>query len=261
MPESPNLPEQLHQRPGTAVGAPVEAPYRIDNEERLTSNDILLPRMKLVQKMSRVLDDELAEYGAVYVYMGNDDMEPSVIAAAPAKGELGPAVRFYTMGDPRKGWSWTRPDNSLGRGQSYPNLGWVINQDPRKVNRTYGYLLALPDYPMLPVGFLMYGSWGGDGAKFINSQRVLARKRGDDPDLIPFKLQTYKTSNKQGKSEQPFVKAIIGLDKVAAKDRQKGVDLVESLRDLVGQSNVTITDEDTAPADATASAVEVPAVD
>lgn len=260
MPDS-NLPEQLHARPGTAVGAPVSIPYPVDNDEGLTANDILLPRMKIVQKMSRVLDDELAEYGAVYVFMGKDDMEPSVIAKPAAKGELGPEVRFYALGDPRKGWSWTRPDKSLGRGPSYPNLSWVIGSDPRKVNRTYAYLLAVPAYPSLPVGFLMYGSWGGDGAKFINSQRILARKRGIDPDTVPLKLQTFKTSNPNQGSEQPYVKAIIGLAKVSAKDKAADADLVSGFQDLVTSSNVTLTDEDAAPSVDATVAEDVPSVD
>lgn len=256
MADTTNLPEQLHARPGTEVGTTVQAPYRIDNDAELNANDILLPRIKLVQKMSRVSELEGVDYGAVYVYLGRDDMEPTILAGAPAKGDLGEPVRFYVLDDPRKGWSWTRPDNTLGRGAEYPPLGWVINQDPRKVNRTYSYLLTIPEYPSLPVGFLMYGAWGGDGARFINTQRVLARRAGEDPNLIAYRLQAMKTAKPVQGSEQPFVKAIVGFDKVDAKDKAADIELVQSHSAIVGSSNVTVSEEDIVPqADAEATAV------
>lgn len=261
----PDLPEQLHSRPGTAVatrsaGVP-GVPYPVDNDAGLTANDILIPRMKIVQKMSRVFDDELADYGAVYVITSADDMEPTILAPAPAKGDLGKPVRFYALAEPVKGWSWTDPDENLQRGAEYPPLSWVINQNPRKVNRTYRYLLSIPDYPQLPVSFLMYGAWGGNSAKFMNGQIVLARDAGREPWEVAFKLQARKTENTRGGAQQPYVQGIVSLAKVTAKDKASDAETIERHRQLVGQANVTLDDDDTAvsqQADAESTATDVP---
>ena len=251
--ETPNLPEQLHKRPGNEVAVQAGVPYAVDNDESLTSLDILIPRMKLVQKMSRVLDDELVEYGAVYALTSQDDMEPVTLAKAPAKGDLGDPVRFYVLGDPVKGWSWTDPDNKLQRGSEYPNLAWVINQNPRKVNRTYRYLLTVPSYPMLPVSFLMYGAWGGQSAKFINTQLVLFRQKGVDPSTIAFKLQARKTSRPSQGSEQPYIQAIVGFDKVTAKDKAADLEIVAAQRELMQSSTVAVDDDREVATDTTAT--------
>lgn len=237
--EAANLPEQMYQR-STAVAVH-------GSDAGLDAGDILIPRLKLAQLISRVVSDELVPYGAIYVTASRDDMEPVIIAKAGAKGEPSEPVRFYVLGDPRKGWSWTQPDGELGRGPDYPDLRLVRDDDPRNVRRTYDYLVTLPTYPILPVRFLMHGAWGGQAAKQLNTQIVLKRQQGVEPHTLAFKLQSRKTSSPQGGQERPFVQAIVGLDKVAAKDKQKDLELVEQHLDLIGAAaNVrTVEDEDT----------------
>lgn len=242
----PDLPEQMHSRPGTAVatqgGAAVEVGYSTNNDEGLTAADILMPRIKIVQKMSRVMDDGLADYGAVYMLTSPDDMEPEILAAPAAKGELGDGVRFYVHGDPLKRWSWTRPDRSLGKGHDFPRLEWVEGGDPRKVNRTYMYYLTIPATPVMPVTFLMYGAWGGNSAKYINTQLVLARQKGIEVQSLAFKLQTRKTE----RNGNPFVQAIVALDKISAKDKKADMEIVERHHELLGAGNIqTLDDNDT----------------
>jgi hypothetical protein len=249
---TPNLPEQLHQQPGTEVA---RRSYGGSDSESLDAGDILIPRMKLAQMISRVVADGVASYGDVYILESRDDMEPTIVAAAPKKGDLGPAVRFYIHGDPRKGWSWTQPDGELGRSPQYPSLTLVKNQDPKLVRRTYDYLVTVPGYDMLPVRFLMHGAWGGQAAKQINTQLLLNRQRGIESHTLAFKLQVKKTSANRGGQEQNYVQAIIGLDKVTAAQKAKDLELVNAHRDLVGSAaNVRELDEDdtttTAPVDA-----------
>lgn len=247
---SDSLPEQVHRRPGSAV-ATVSAP-----STGLDAGDILIPRMKIAQMISRVVADEIVPYGAIYVSASRDDMEPEIVAKAPGKGEVGDPVRFYVLGDPRKGWSWTQPDGELGRGSEYPDLRLVKGNDPRMVRRTYDYLVTLPAYPTLPVRFLMHGAWGGQAAKQLNTQLLLQRQRGVESHTVAFSLRARKTSSPQGGQERPYVQAVIGVDKVAAKDKAADVELVESHLDLVGSaaSVRTVEDEDTTAAPATASA-------
>jgi hypothetical protein len=243
---SENLPAQVHS-PGAAVAT------RAPESEGLDQNDILIPRMKIGQKTSR----DVLEYGGIYVLESRDTEEPVQLAAPPANGGApGEAVRFYVLGDPVKGWSW-RPKVEGGewRGDVYPDLALVEDNDPRKVRRTYDYTLTLPAYPMLFVRFIMHGAWGGQAAKQINTQLLLNRQRGIESHTLAFKLQVKKTSANRGGQEQNYVQAIIGLDKVTAAQKAKDLELVNAHRDLVGSAaNVRELDEDdtttTAPVDA-----------
>lgn len=232
------IPEQMHGR-GTAAVA-----TRAPENEGLDENDILLPRMKIGQKMSR----DVLDYGGIYVLASRDDMDPQQLVAPPEGAELGPVVRFYVHGDPRKGWSW-KPAVEGGewRSKDYPDLRVVKDQDPRNVRRTYDYLITLPDYPALPVMFIMHGQWGGQAAKVINTQLLLARQKGLESHTLAFKLQARKTSSPKGGQERPFVQAVVDLDKVTAKDKATDLELVEGHRVLVGSaSNVrTVDDDDT----------------
>lgn len=253
---STSLPEQVHQRPGTEVA---RRDYGGSDSAALDAGDILIPRMKLAQMISRVVADSVATYGDVYVVASRDDMEPMILAKAPAKGQLGQAVRFYVHGDPRKGWSWTQPDNSLGRGREYPPMSLVKGSDPKNVRRTYDYLITTPDYPMLPVRFLMHGAWGGQSAKAINTQLLLSRQQGVESHTIAFKLQVKKTSSMRDGQEQNYVQAIIGLDKVSAKDKKADLEIVESHRALLGSAaNVRELDEDDTSPTSAASPVDAP---
>jgi hypothetical protein len=243
---SENLPAQVHS-PGAAVAT------RAPESEGLDQNDILIPRMKIGQKTSR----DVLEYGGIYVLESRDTEEPVQLAAPPAAGGApGEAVRFYVLGDPVKGWSW-RPKVEGGewRGDVYPDLALVEDNDPRKVRRTYDYTLTLPAYPMLFVRFIMHGAWGGQAAKQINTQLLLNRQRGVESHTVAFKLQARKTKSPQGGQDRPFIQAVVGLDKVKAADKATDLELVESHLALVGQSaNLrTVDDDDTATA-ATATA-------
>lgn len=250
-----NLPEQAYSRPGTV------ATTNPQHDDGLDAGDILIPRMKLAQKISGVVDNELVEYGAIYVASGSDDMNPQTIAKAAGKGDVGPAVRFYVHGEPRKGWSWVRDDKSLGRGPQYPDLRDVKGQDPRNVRRTYDYLVTLPAYPDMPVRFLMHGQWGGQAAKQINTQLLLNRQRGVETHTVAFKLQARKTSSPQGGQERPFVQAVVGLDKVPAKDKAADAALVESHRALIGASANVSEVPDEAPPARGATATDAPSLD
>ena len=272
---SETLPEQLHQRPSTGTevtrretsSAPI--PYRGDNEAQLTINDILIPRLKFGQHMSKVVDDELVEYGSIRVELSKEDMSPVVLAKAPKKGELGPPVRFYIHAEPTKGWSYTDPAGDLQRVRPlangevpYPSLALVKNQNPANVNRTYLYVLTLPDYPRLPVTFLMYGAWGGQAAMQLNTDLTLLRL--DDKPIWeqPFQVQVQKaTKTLKGGNDVGFSRAIVGQAKVTAAQLHKDLELVERHRKLVGSAATirTLEDEDVQTVDG--EAVEAPPLD
>jgi hypothetical protein len=239
--ETPNLPEQLHSRPGTAVAT---RSYGGSDSPGLDAGDILIPRLKFGQPISTLVAKRIVDFGAIYVVASRDDLDPVILAEGPPKGEdVGQSVRFYIHEHPRKGWSWTNPDKSLGRGTEYPTLSDVENQDPRKVRRTYDYLVTVPGYEMLPIRFLMHGQWGGQAAKQINTQLLLLQQKGIEAHTVAFKVQARLTSSPRDGQDRPFAQALVGLDKVTAKDKKSDVELVNSHRELVGGSNVQELDD------------------
>lgn len=256
MDATPNLPEQMHQRPGTAVATRGQG-----SDEGLNVTDILIPRMKIGQKTSR----DVLDYGGVYVLESRDDPDPTQIAAPPkAMGDMGAALRFYIHGEPNKGWSW-KPATEGGpwRGRDYPDLRLVKDQDPREVRRTYDYLITLPAYDELPVMFIMHGQWGGQAAKQLNKDLLLARLKGIEGHTIAFKLQTKKTSSPKAGQERPFIQVFVGRDDVAAKDRKADLELVEQHHLLAGDlANLrTVEDDDTAVAGTATEVTNAPSLD
>lgn len=252
---SDNLPVPQYN-PSQAVA---ERGYAGSNSPELDSDDILIPRLKVGQKMSKAVDEHGELYGATYVLRSRDDVDPTVVAQAPAKGELGEPVVFYVHGMPRKQWSWTRPDKSLGRGVDYPLLSDVEGGDPRKVRRTYDYLVTLPDFPLLPVRFLMHGAWAGQAAKQINTDLVLANQMGQDTSEIAFQLRVKKTSSSRSGQEQPFAQIVVAAANVTKAQKAKDQELVQRHAALVGSSNVQeLDDSDTSQ---TAASDNAPSID
>lgn len=242
---SDNLPAQMHSPTGTAV-----ATRTAQDTHTLDANDVRLPRMKLAQLSTKLVEAGVATYGQVFVAYGQDDLEPVVLAEAPkAQGELGPEVLFYVL-DVEKGYSYTDPNKRLGRTQdgSYPDLSLVKDGDPRNVRRTYDYTIVLPGaFEDLPVKFIMHGQWGGQAAKSMNTRIALANRKGVAMHEQPFKLQVKKTQNDNG----AFAQAIIAPATVTAKDRKAHAELVGSFLDLV-QGGVSAVEDDVPAAAPTA---------
>lgn len=240
-----NLPEQVH-------GSSTEVAVRANPNsgfDLLDGSMIRLPRMKFAQMISRVVARELVPYGAVYVVTSQDDEEPSILRPAAKLGELTKPLRFYVLGV-RPGWSYTDLQGNLARtnpGRSgiapYPDLTLVKDGDSKKVRRTYDYTLALPDYPELPVMFIMHGKWGGQSAQQINTRIKLLQSQGKDPSQFAFKLSSRKTEDAKG----AFAAAVVGSMAVPAKDVEGDLALVASHLEILGANNVVIPDEDAEP--------------
>jgi hypothetical protein len=229
------LPEQMHAPTSTAVAVSGGVNQGLD------ASDVRLPRLKFAQYMSKVVTRKLVPYSDIYVTQGAEDEEPVIVAEGTGElGKLSKPLRFYVHGEPRKGFSYTDPQNDLAisRDGSYPNLSLVKNQDPSNVRRTYDYLVTVPAYPDLPVMFLMHGKWGGQTAKQLNTRLVLAKSQGIDPSTIAFKLQTKPAEADKG----PYSAAVIGIDKVAAKDKSKDQALVQQHAGLVQQPVQVVPD-------------------
>jgi hypothetical protein len=222
-----NLPEQMHAPTGTAV-----AQRAATSNTELDASDVRLPRLKFAQYLSKVVTAELVPYGAIYITTGPDDQEPITLAKpAGGIGKVGDPVRFYVLGV-RKGFSYTDPqgDLSISQDGSYPSLSLVKNQDPSYVRRTYDYAITVPEFPDLPVQFLMHGKWGGQAAKNLNTKLLLAKSQGIDPATVAFKVQAKKQEADRG----AYAGAVIGVDKVAAKDAAADAELVAQHQALVG---------------------------
>lgn len=240
--------------PTQATGLP-EQRYNPQASE-LTAEDIPKPRVKFAQGLSKVVLENDVPYGSIYSVIGQNDENPTVLRdPAKAKGELGESVRFYVLLGPKKGFSWTNTAGDLdnNRDGSYPDLSQVKNNDPKEVYRTFDYVIAVVDPVLklpLPHYLMLYKRWGGDAAKRINQEILLAEMRGLDSTAVPFSLRAKKDQNDAGSFATAIVEPIENLDAATVK---KDAELVAKLRPFVGQAS--------APAPSSAPAIEAPALD
>jgi hypothetical protein len=249
---SDNLPEQLYV-PGTAVG-PV-APAQSDDPYDIGASSILLPRLRFMQLSSTAVESGAATYGAIAVTFSKDDADPTIVAEATKKGTPTEPVTFHVL-RVDQGWSYTDPNKKLGRsGKRYPDLGLVLNGDPRNVKQTHDFTLTLPAFPLMPVKFIMHGMWGGQAAKVISTRLALAKQAGLDPASVAFQIRADKTENDNG----AFAQALVNTVDLAKKDLEKNLALIAEHRSLLGSGRV-MGDVDDLDAEPQAAPVDAPSL-
>lgn len=221
--------------------------------QELTAEDIPTPRLKFAQGLSAVVTDELVPYGAIYSVIGRDDQSPEIVAKpAAAKGQIGPAVRFYVL-DIKKGYSYADTNGDLDntRDGSYPDLSVVKNNDPREVYRTFDYTIVVPSLDtFLPRKLMLYKKWGGSAAKRINLALLQAQQQNKEFSSVAFSLRAKKDS----KDTHSFATAIVDVADVPAVEAAKDAEVVAKLRAFVGGP------QSSQPAP-TSTPVEAPAID
>lgn len=258
------LPEQLHAPRTASTAVATTAPTGPGvGFDALGAQDVRLPRMKFAQGISGAVTDRLVEFGAIYVAFGKDDPEPVTIAKPGARGEAGPEVQFHVLGA-TPGWSYTDTQGDLGRVRPrqdgevpYPDLSLVKDSDPRNVRRTYDYLLSVPDYPDLPVMFLMHGKWGGESSKTINTRIKMAQVGGKNPSELTFAISAKGTKSDKG----AFMQSQVRLVELKAKDLAAHRELIEFHLALVGSGANVVVAEDEAPRATTGEQPAAPSLD
>lgn len=252
-----NLPVPAYQ-PGAVSGQNQSG--AVVGYDALGSGDIRLPRMRFGQYMSAAVKRKLVEFGSIYVSKSQDDPDAVTLGEA-TQGDDSKPVRFYVLGV-RPGWSYTDPQKKLGRTRPdprtgiapYPNLSLVKDNDPANVRRTYDFTISVPDYPALPVLFLLHSKWGGQAATQLNTDIKLSQQQGIDPGHVAYQVTARQTSSDSGE----FAGAIVGRAKVSAKQEQADRAIVESHRELLGSGVNIIVDEE---GDEQAGPVDAPPLD
>lgn len=244
-----NLPEQAH---GTAVAttSPTEA-YAIDQSM------VKLPSLYLAQYSSKAFKGRRVGFGDIYVAVGADDPEPTVVGEAGDEGAMSKPVRFYVHGV-QPGYQVVDPEAPYGKrslrlGTTYAQALREAGGDPREVFLQTHMTLTIPEFPLWPVRFIMGSRWGGNAARWINTQIAMAIQQNKRPLDLAFQIQTRPTSNDSG----DFVDAVVGFAKVAAKDAKADQEVVERHTDLLSTVTVDTSDED---AYAGAEATEAPSL-
>jgi len=234
-----NLPAQAH---GTDVGAPAlpEQAYQIDQSM------VKLPSLYLAQYSSKAFKARAVNFGDIYVALGAEDPEPQVVGAA-VDGALSKPVRFYVH---TAAPMYQVVDASANYGKRSLRLGTTYAQalgegggDPRNVFLQTSFSLTIPEYPLLPVRFIMGSRWGGNAARWINTQISMALLQSKRPLDLAFQIQTRPTSNDSG----DFVDAVVGFANVPAKTAKADQVIVKSHAELLATTTIDNSYADDAP--------------
>lgn len=226
-----NLPEQAHQR-STAVATVAD-----DNPYALDQSMVQLPRLYLAQYQTTAFKRSLVKFGSIFTAIGSEDASPNVLAEG--KEPMTDPVVFYVH-RLLQGFNYAEDPNDVKRltfghrGMKYQEALAKVGGDPRRVFQKVDYTLTVPEYPVLPVLFLMTGRWGGGPSRWINTQIGIAMQDGKNPLDIPFAIQARQTHNDKG----DFVEAVVGIAKVAAKDAKAHKAIVERHAELLSTSTV-----------------------
>lgn len=233
-----NLPVPIHSRGSSTEVAVREAPGGFE----IGGEDIRPPRMKVCQDPKT----QAANFGDVFVQTSSDDPNPVVIqdnADVPA-GILTDPVRFYCHSS-RRGVNFYMPEhpdagyNGMVLGPWHVTVaeflrGFPHEIDATKVYRKYDFLLTVPDYPALPVQFLMASSWGGAAAAELNKQIRLIQAKGGTVSDFPFQVQFRSTNNDKG----TFMKAFVGVGDVPQGTVEEDQEVVEEHATLLPQARL-----------------------
>lgn len=226
-----NLPEQAHN-PGSAVAVRGQQdPYAIDQSM------VKLPSLYLAQYSSKAFKARRVSFGAIYVGLGAEDPAPVVVGDSDGES-LSKPVRFYVHGV-QPGYQVVDDDAPYGKrtlrlGTPYPEALAEVGLDPRKVFQQSHYTITVPAYPLLPVRFIMGSRWGGNAARWVNSQIQIARMQEQNPLDLVFQVQTRPTSNESGE----FVDAVVGFATLKAKDAAADKELVEKHAEALASAPV-----------------------
>lgn len=191
-----------------------------DPATEITSEDVALPRVKKGEKQSA----QDVPYGSIFTELGADDPDPQVIAE-PGDGSDGTsgAVRFYVVGGPIKGRSYSEQGGDLETWRfddpsAHPD-SWV----------TYKYVIAIPSVEdTLPFTILLTRT-STPAARQLNT--ILQKAALTRPtDEVPLELTARKRKNQKGQFAVFQVRQV----EVPTKDLKADLEVVEKVKGLAG---------------------------
>lgn len=246
-----NLPEQAHNRTGSAVAVrEQDDPYALDQSM------VILPTMYVAQYQSEAFKKRRVDYGAIFVAVGSEDAAPVVVGAA---GEpISEPVVFYVHRI-QTGFDTAEDPNDpkrkrLGRlGGTFAEALARVNGDPTKVWQKFGYTVTVPGYPLLPVRLFASGMAARSG-RWLNTQIGLLRQQNIHPLTQAFAMTARPTKGSEG----DYALAEFSLGQVKAKEAEKHQEIVQAHADLLASGSVS---DEYAEAEVVSDAVDAPSLD
>lgn len=240
-----NLPAQAHQTGTDVATTSASDPYAVDQSM------VKLPSLYLGQFSSKAVKGRRVDFGDVYVGIGAEDPEPVVVGKSDGESLSKPA-RFYIHAV-QPGFQVVDREANYGKrslrlGTTYQQALREAGGDPRNVFQQTYFTLTVPEYGVLPVRFIMGSRWGGNAARWINTQIAIMKQQPGARILDKaFQIQTRPTSNDDG----DFVDAVVGFADVAAKVAKEDQAIVSLHAATLASGNVDDDYSDDIPVDAT----------
>jgi hypothetical protein len=178
--------------------APREAPKVPDlvrtPAQQITSDDVIIPRIKLGQYMSPAVQDELVKFGSVFATSGKDDADPQVLWT-PGDAE---GVRFYVL-------RWYKAKSyTPGDGEPLEMFDFDDPNAPAEAWVTYNFVIAIPSVEdFVPFRLLLTKSGKNAALQILTILKKNARMGPDWNNA--FSLTASTRENKKGKFTVPRV--------------------------------------------------------
>ena len=159
------------------------------------AEDVALPRLKIGQFMSDLVQEGTVNAGALFVSLGSDDPDP--VSLYETGDEEGLIVHILSM---RKG-------KSVSEGGELVLFDFNDPDAPPDAWTTYNYVVAIPEHDEdVPNKWLLTRT-GRPAAQQMNM--VLAKASGKTPPHeIAFEVKTVQRENKKGKFYVPRVRQV-----------------------------------------------------
>jgi hypothetical protein len=239
-----NLPAQRHGAGTDVATTTASDPYAVDQTM------VKLPSLYLGQFSSKAVKGRRVDFGDIYVGIGAEDPEPVVVGKSDGESLSTPS-RFYIHAV-APGFQVVDKEANYGKrslrlGTSYAEALREAGGDPRNVFQQTHFTLTVPDYGLLPVRFIMGSRWGGNAARWINTQIAIMKQQGARVLDKAFQIQTRPTSNDDG----DFVDAVVGFADVKAAVAKADQAIVSLHADTLASGAVQVEEDDIAPAEAT----------
>src|ERR1044072_7317873 len=107
-------------------------------------------------------------------------------------------------------------------GVTYVEALSKVDYAPRRVFQKIDYTITAPEYPVLPLLFLMTGKWGGSASRWMDTPSGIAKQeveRRAKPRMGPRDLASQMQPRQPHNDKGDFVEAVVGIANVKAAQR------------------------------------------
>lgn len=180
-----------------AVAAPAAMPslYSNPTESSVDYGDLVVPKVYLMQPLSKMVESGVAKSGDAVMALDADDSSPEFLIGGPDNRE---SVTAIVLDRHRK------VVNTADNGWEYLPDDYVRGADERDVWVGYNFLVLFPDVdPDVPAKWLLIKTAGAPVFKKINTLLSIKQARGDT-DPLAIEVSTVKKTSRGGQVYNAF---------------------------------------------------------